>query len=20
MDEKMALYRECCFPICTKSW
>jgi len=20
MDEKMALYHECCFPICTKSW
>jgi len=20
MDDKMALYRECCFPICTKSW
>ena len=20
MDDKMALYRECCFPNCTKSW
>jgi len=20
MDGKMALYRECCFPNCTKSW
>ena len=20
MDDKIALYRECCFPICTKSW
>jgi len=20
MDDKMALYRKCCFPNCTKSW
>ena len=20
MDDKMALYRECCFPNCTQSW